>query len=255
MSSGDAPGAAAAGGTLGGKPLGDSCPRLRPRGGFVSAAPMARPCRLFALTTLSAIVLGTGCAGPPIPSPIEGLPVCPDFVTGNARMEGGLRFPVRLRVLEGKTVLYKTVLPGLRRPDDPTPKTFIVDDNAKYKVEWAQCSNPHAPRSVAELAHGPKAHDHAREGEGAAYDCGEAKVYKDDGVLETRKGDRASHVITYVQPPETACWTGEAKAAPAPAAIDAGAPPSPDLDAGAAPTVTDAGSAAPLGDAGATKTK
>jgi hypothetical protein len=203
---------------------------------------MPRPCRTFALTALSLVALGAGCAGPPIPSPIEGLPVCPDFVTGNAPMEGGLRYPVRLRVLEGKTVLYKTVLPGLRHADDPTPKTYIVDDNAKYTVEWAQCSNPHAPRSVAELTHGPKGRDHAREGDGAAYDCGEPKVYKGDGVLQTHKGDRASHVITYVPPPDPECWTGEAKGAPVPA--DAGAPV-------ADPAMTDGGAAPVTGDAGA----
>jgi hypothetical protein len=183
-------------------------------------------------------------------------------------MEGGLRYPVRLRVLEGKTVLYKTVLPGLRHPDDPTPKTFIVDDTAKYTVEWAQCSNPHAPRSVAELAHAPKGREHVREGDGAAYDCGEPKVYKGDGVLQTRKGDRASHVITYVPPPDTECWAGDTRPAPgAPAApgseLDAGlvgGDPQTPGPAGAAPTATDAGAAPDAGsagsaDAGPAKTK
>ncbi len=216
---------------------------------------MDRPRRLFALPVISALALALGCAGPRIPAPIEGIPLCTDFTVGRAKMAGSLRFPVRLRVLDGKTVLFHTVIPGLRHPNDPPPQSYIADDNASYRVEWAQCGNPRAPRAATELAAGAKAHEKGREGDGA-YECGEATVYKADDVLTTRKGDKASHVIKFLAPPNAACWVDEA--APAPdadagvAASDAGAV-SPDageavIDAGAAPI--DAGAAAVSGDAG-----
>lgn len=215
---------------------------------------MDRHRRLFALPALSALALAFGCAGPPVSAPIEGIPVCPDFATGNAKMEGGLRFPVRLRVLDGKNLLYRTVISGLRSADAPKPYSFIADDNARYRVEWAQCSNPRAPHSVAELAHGhKKARDKARDGEGTAYDCGEATVYKPDGVLETKKGDRGSHVINFLPPPNPECWADEA---PPPSGAgaepgDAGAAAVPASDAGAAVPAGDGGVATPAGDAGA----
>jgi hypothetical protein len=205
---------------------------------------------LPALVTFASLALAFGCAGPPIAAPIDGIPVCPDFTLGHARMEGSLRHPVRLRVMDGKTLLYRTIIDGLRHPEDPGPRSFISDDNAKFTVEWAQCSNERAPRSAADVAtekkDNPKprdkardkAREKAREGEGTAYDCGEVKIYKADGVLETKKGDRASHVIHFLPPPDTTCWVDEA-VAPPPGAGDTNAP-----DAGAAPAAeTDAGPA------------
>jgi hypothetical protein len=191
----------------------------------------------FAALAALAFALGSGCAGPPIPAPIEGLPVCADFTTGGAKMEGGLRYPVRLRVLDGKTVLYKTVISGLRRPDDARPKTYIADDNAHYQVEWAQCANPRAPRSATDSARTGKTHEKPHESEVVGYECGEATVYKSE-VLTTRKHDRASHVITFAPPPNPTCWAGEVAAAPA-ITVDAGAPPTDDggaTDGGGAKT-------------------
>jgi len=200
---------------------------------------MDRPRRLFALPALSALALALGCAGPRTPAPIEGIPVCSDFTVGHTKMAGGLRYPVRLRVLDGKTLLFKTIIPGLRHPEDPRPQSYIADDNASYRVEWAQCSNARAPRAAGEQTPAPKGHDKAREGEGS-YECGEATVYKADGVLTTRKGDKASHVITFLAPPDPACWVDEAAPSPtADATVDAGAT-----------VAVDAGGAA--GDAGAT---
>ncbi len=193
---------------------------------------MNRPRRLFALPALSALALALGCAGPRIPAPIEGLPVCPDFSVGHTKMAGSLRFPVRLRVLDGKTLLFKTVISGLRHPDDPRPQSYIADDNASYTVEWAQCNNPRAPRAVTEIqAAAPKGRDKVRESETSNYECGEGTVYKADAVLATRKGDKASHVITFLPPPNPACWVDEAGPPPAVAAapVDAGAAP---VDAG-----------------------
>jgi hypothetical protein len=198
------------------------------------------PCPLAVV----AVVLSVGCAGPPFKASIDGLPICADFTTGNAKMEGGLKYPVRLRVLEGKNVLYQTILRGLRHADDSKPQSWFADANATFTVEWAQCNNPRAPRTAAEAAQSAKAREKAKDSEGTAYDCGEVTVYKTE-TLESKKGDRASHVITFVPPPNPACWEGEASP-PHPAAVDAGAP----LEAGAPPAAEDAGPAA-VADAGA----
>jgi hypothetical protein len=192
-----------------------------------------------------AVVLSVGCAGPPFKAPIEGLPVCADFTSGNAKMEGGLKYPVRLRVLEGKNVLYQTILRGLRHADDPKPQSWFADTDAKFTVEWAQCNNPRAPRTAAEAAQTAKAREKAKESEGTGYECGEANVYKTE-TLDSKKGDRASHVITFVPPPNPACWEGDALPPhPVPAAFDAGVPAAPE-DAGAV-AVADAGAASDAG--------
>src|ERR1700677_1117094 len=120
---------------------------------------MARLRLLSALPALPAPALALGCAGPPIAAPIEGIVVCPDFSSGNTKMEGGLRFPVRLTVLDGKNVLYRTIITGLRAADAPKPHSYIADDSTRYTAEWAQCGNPRAPRSASELALSPKARE------------------------------------------------------------------------------------------------
>jgi hypothetical protein len=199
---------------------------------------MARPLARAARSSpwLLALVVGFGCAGSPIAAPLEGEPVCPDFKEGSVLMAGGLRYPVRVRVLDGKNVLFKTVLPGLRTAGDKKPATFIVDDNAEYTVEWSQCENERAPHDAALADREHKARGKMREDEGGAYECGEAKIYKTEKLV-TRKHDPASHVITFVPPPKPECWAGEAPVA------GTGAP-----DAGP-PTVVDAGATM---DAGAT---
>jgi hypothetical protein len=217
---------------------GDGRGRLRPAGGFVSAAGMAHTSSCsrgsrFAWRAALLAVLAAGCAGSPIPAPIEGEPVCPDFQSRGVLMAGGLRYPVRVRVLEGKTVLYRTILPGLRASGGKQPSTYIVDDNAEYTVEWAQCENERAPHPATSAAHEQKARSKLHEDEGAGYECGEGKIYKQDKLV-TRKHDAASHVIKFVPPPNPACWEGEAPAAPA---ADTGAP-------GAGPVPTPSGSPA-----------
>ena len=206
---------------------------------------MPRSERLLAPVALLGLVLTltAACAGPPIPAPVEGVPVCADFELGRARMEGTLRHPVRMRVLEGKTVLFKHMITGLRRADDPRPRTLIIDDNAEYTVEWAQCANERAPRSISDAAHASgKARDKGHEPE-TGYDCGEATVYKTEKLV-TRKHDSASHTITFAAPPEASCWQGDAASPNAPAptvaalmdgGTDAAAAPAPPVasDAGA----------------------
>ncbi|APR76305.1 Hypothetical protein A7982_01652 [Minicystis rosea] len=203
--------------------------------------------RLLAPATLVALAFSSACAGPPIPTPLDDLPVCADFEQGHTKMEGSLRFPVRMRVLDGKTPVSKVIISGLRRPQDPRPRTFLVDDNAEYTIEWAQCSNERAPRSVADAAHDTSKNKDKIRGENeTGYDCGEATVYKTEKLV-TKKGDKASHAVKFVPPPNPACWAGELKVVPPPPAVDAGAPEA--LDAGTA--ATDAGAAAIDGGAAA----
>jgi hypothetical protein len=199
------------------------------------------PCSRI-LASAALLALASGCAGPPVPTPVEGLPVCVDFEQGHTKMEGSLRYPVRMRVLDGKAPVSKVVISGLRHPDDPRPRTFLVDDNAEYSVEWAQCSNERAPRSVSDAGHDTgKSRDKTARGEtDTGYDCGETTVYKTEKLV-TKKHVPASHNVNFAAPPNPGCWGGDAKPAlpvPAPAAVvvDAGAPDAaaPPVDAGAA---------------------
>ena len=220
------------------------------------------PSSLAWLTLAALVTAGAGCAGPPIPAPIEGEPVCPDIEIGaaHAKMLGGLTFPVRLRILEGKNVMMKMVLSGKRTPGDASSHTLLPDDNAEYVLEWAQCSNERAPRHATP---NPKSRGAGKDT--TAYDCGEPVVYKTDKLV-TKKHDAASHTFAFPSPPKVGCWAGEAPpttplappappapapAAPAPAApADSAVPvPSPSASASAglvpsaAPVV--AGAAAP----------
>src|SRR6187549_2837406 len=67
------------------------------------------------------------CAGPPITSPIDGEPVCPDFETGAAhtKMVGSLRHPVHLTIKSGSTVVFKTTVSGLRTDKDVATRVLL----------------------------------------------------------------------------------------------------------------------------------
>jgi hypothetical protein len=56
---------------------------------------------VFAVAGLAA--LSGGCAGPPVPSALEGEPVCPDYEVGATRtkLQGGLRLPVTVTIVTG----------------------------------------------------------------------------------------------------------------------------------------------------------
>ncbi len=188
----------------------------------------------LALSSLALLALGTtvvACAGTPIPAPIEGEPVCADIDIGTThatKMIGGLTYPVRLRILDGKNVMMKMILSGKRLPSDPSSHTLLPDDNAEYALEWAQCANVRAPRPAT----APSKTRHAGK-DTTAYDCGEAVVYKTDKLV-TKKHDAASHAFSFSTPPKADCWSGEvAPAAPvvppappvsAPAPVETAAP-------------------------------
>ncbi len=211
----------------------------------------------LALSSLALLALGTtafACAGTPIPAPIEGEPVCPDIDIGTAhatKMIGGLTYPVRLRILDGKNVMMKMILSGKRLPGDPSSHTLLPDDNAEYTLEWAQCDNVRAPRPATATA--PKTRRPAKDT--TAYDCGEARVYKTDKLV-TKKHDAGSHAFTFVAPPKADCWAGEVAPVvpplPAPAPVETTAP-----SASAVPSASAAlpASAAPIAGAPRTPSK
>jgi len=186
----------------------------------------------LALATAAA-ALAAACSGPPMQSTVKDEPICPDFTLGAAgtKMRGGLRKPVRLTVLDGKTPIVRALFLGKRTQADPTPRVMIEDGNDKYTIEWAQCEN--------ERASVPTEGGRDRNREGTAFECGEAKVYKTEELV-TKKGDAASHELTFPAPPEPACWKDETPCEPV-AVADAGAPDAEAPDAG----VDDAATAAP----------
>lgn len=197
--------------------------------------------RIASVALIASAALATGCAGPPIPAPIEGEPVCADIEIGaaHAKMIGGLTHPVRLRILDGKDVMMKMILSGKRAPADPAAHTLLPDDNAEYTLEWAQCSNERAPRPIT-----PSSKTRGAAGKDTtAFDCGEATIYKTDKLV-TKKHDAASHVFAVPPPPKTDCWVGEAPqvAPPIPVPPPA-APPQPSVPAPVETTAPSAGAA------------
>lgn len=188
-----------------------------------------------------AALASLSCAGNPIPSPIENEIVCTDFEVGAAhtKMEGSLKHPVRLRILDGKAVIMKMILPGLRDAATTPARSLIADDNDSYTLEWAQCENERAPKPARGGAKDKESRDVTH------YECGEATVYKTD-TLTTKKHDAPSHKIQFAPPPEAVCWTtalfsGDAPA-PAPTAMPTASASAMPVEA---PTATPSASAAP----------
>lgn len=184
---------------------------------------------VFAALSLGALVFG--CSGSPVPSTITGEPVCADYSIGlgGGKLRGGLRFPVRVTILDDDDPVTKVIVFGKRAEGDPSPKVVLPDKNAEYKVEWAQCPNEHATAAVSAT----KAKSLRSEGT-TLYDCGEAKAYK-TATLVTKKGDPASHALAFEPPPAPECWADTKPEAVADAgAADAVAPTVEVPDAGTA---------------------
>ena len=216
----------------------------------------------LALLSVAAVCL-CACAGPPVPTPIAGEPVCPDFEVGATKtvMRGGLRLPVAVTISDGKNPILRTTVVGLRSDKDTPTRVLLPDDNGEFTVEWAQCENERAPRPANAAPQAkPKSTAAPLKEPVVDYECGKATAYKTEKLV-TKKGDLASHALTFPAPPKTECWLPEAppKAAePAetaqPAIADAGAEPAPTASASAAPTAS-ASAAKPAADAGVKKKK
>lgn len=187
------------------------------------------------------------CAGPAIPTPIDGEPICKDFEVGAAhtKMSGSLQYPVQIQIKNGSTLVFKTILTGRRSEQDQPTRILLSDDNDTYTVEWSQCENERAARALESVG---------RETKGQAkYECGKSEVYKTE-QLTTKKGDKASHALSFAAPPKTTCWQSTAVAEPPDAgAPDAAADSDAGSDAGVAAETPDAGAGdASAGDAGST---
>jgi hypothetical protein len=198
--------------------------------------------RIALIALALALAPSAGCAGPPVPAPIKGEPVCPDYEIGatKTKMQGSLRYPVMLTILDGSTVMNTTMILGRRTEKDPPVRTLLSDSDEEYTVQWAQCENERAPRPVA---------GGADTKEALRYECGKAEVYA-TVKLQTRKGDLSTHELAFAPPPKTECWMSDV---PAPAAADAGAPDADTLatDAGTEPDAAPSDAGAEIADAAA----
>lgn len=169
--------------------------------------------RVALVAAAIASLAASSCAGPPVPSEVTGEPVCADYEVGAVRtkMQGSLRFPVMLTILDGSTVVLKSMILGRRSEKDPVKRILLVDSNEEYEVQWAQCENERAPRPVTGGADSKEA---------LRYECGKEEVYA-KGKLETKKGDLATHALAFLPPPRAECWMSDV---PTTADADAGAP-------------------------------
>ncbi len=157
---------------------------------------------LFSVAVLSSVVALVGCSGPPVHSTISGDPVCPDYSigAGGAKLRGGLRFPVRVTVLDDDDPVTKVIVFGKHAEGDPSPKMVLPDKNMEYKVEWTVCPNEHATAAVS----ASKSKSLRTDGS-TSYDCGDAKPYKTT-TLTTKKGDPSSHALKFEAPEKLECW-------------------------------------------------
>lgn len=143
----------------------------------------------------AALILAGCSAGPPVPSPIDDETVCSDYEVAatHTRMHGGMRRPVVLTVLAGKTVVGQQILTGLRDPKSPKTMLPLPDADAEYQLDWAQCAGRLGPYPASAGV--------------PTLEC-EAPVYKSEKLF-TKKGVPGSRTIKFVLPPEAGCWLDE----------------------------------------------
>lgn len=147
------------------------------------------------------LVLSTACQTPSVPSLIKGEPVCKDVKQAGEMLKGGLKQPVRLRVMLDKEVTATIMIYGLPE-SSPQPTRFLLPDaNQTYTLEWGQCKGERAlttydPRDKAAAQ---------KSGQGGTFTCTEVDVYAETKHT-TKKGDAASHEIALETPPNAACW-------------------------------------------------
>jgi hypothetical protein len=143
-----------------------------------------------------AAVLGLACKGPSLPSTVTGEPVCAPFDQAGQHMRGGLKQPVRLRVLSGSEVIATVMVYGKSGDSAPPTRFLLPDGTQEYTVEWTQCPNERAPSP-----HDP---NDKKASQGAGYECQNAEPYV-TGKHATKSGDAASHDVPLPAPPSTEC--------------------------------------------------
>ncbi len=151
-------------------------------------------------TLLCALSAPAGCSSPSAPALVKDEIVCPGFEQGGQKMKGGLKQPVRLRVMEDDEAIATVMLFGLA--DDKHPTRFLLPDKEQeYTLEFAQCQNVRAPQ--------PDDAKGAAKG-GVQFVCNEPAVYS-SVKHTTKKGDAASKEIPFPAPPIADCWQAGAK--------------------------------------------
>lgn len=177
----------------------------------------------------SVILVGTlaGCSSPSAPALVKEETVCASFEQGGLKMRGGLKKPVRLRVLEGEDVVATVMLFGI--PDEKHPTRFkLPDKNEEYSLEYAQCANERAPQP--EEVKGSQASK-----AGVGFVCNEPAVYT-TLKHETKRGEPSSMELPFPPPPDTTCWHAVAVTPPPSASASAAAAPSAEPTQSAEPT-------------------
>jgi hypothetical protein len=219
--------------------------RLAPSAGASLRLPLAASTLASSVTAAVAlVVVAPGCDGPSAPVTMKGEPVCADFELGASRtkMQGGLKQPVRMRVLEDGDPIATVTVTGLRTAQSQRTRFLLPDSNAEYEVEWAQCANQRGTSPVGNDAAkkpGPAIAD-------SRYECGEAKVYATEKLV-TKRGEGQSRSVTMPPPPNPACWEDEVPPSSASAAPSAPPPPvepAPSPDPSVAPSASGSASAA-----------
>ncbi len=138
-------------------------------------------------------------------------PVCRDFELGanHAHLKGALKHPVKVMVLDGKTVVSERVVLGKRNEKDPASVLVVQNKNQTFTIRFAQCSNEFAPQPVDAVVE-----KESKRGDGhTSYQCGDTKVYKETTV-DVKKGKPETRRVPWHAPPESQCLTGDPKAAP-----------------------------------------
>ncbi len=176
------------------------------------------------------VVVFSACSASRVAAPIEGEPVCANFEVGAAhtKFKGALKFPVKVTVLDGSSVVSERIVLGKRKAEDPPAKLVVEDTDETYTIHWAQCANQFAPRRVNQKR--GRINDNLTQ-----YDCGDAKVYKEH-KLEVRAGDVQSRRLKWLAPPNGECLISRVPPS-ASASASASAAPAP------IPTSTSSGSA------------
>jgi hypothetical protein len=137
------------------------------------------------------------CTAPSTPALVKGETECAPFTLGGTKMRGGLRKPVRLRVLDGDDVIATEMLYGVQSASQPT-RLLLPDANEEYTLEYAQCSNERAPQPDDGTGKPPNPAT-------VGFACSDPKVYSSE-KHQTRRSDPASMELPFAPPPDPACF-------------------------------------------------
>jgi hypothetical protein len=151
------------------------------------------------LVLVFGVTAALGCSSPSAPALVTEEIVCPGFEQGGQKMKGGLKQPVRLRVMEGDEAVATVMLFGV--PDDKHPTRFLLPDKTEeYNLEFAQCKNERAPQP-----------DDGGKGQKGAvtFVCNEPAVYA-TVKHTTKRGDASTMSLAFPPPPIPDCWQAPA---------------------------------------------